>query len=71
MNNVDLDYVSITIEPSYPEGIDVEVFKYSALKYAFNATLPSECEHVTPYIYNHPEIFSLEIIYLIRWPSID
>ena len=60
MNNVDLDYVSNTIEPSYPEGIDVEVFKYSALKYAFfNATLPSECEHVTPYIYNHPEIFSL------------
>jgi len=50
----DCDYVSNTLNPTFPDGIDVEVFKYSALVKAFNeAQLSSEREHVTPYIWKH------------------
>ncbi len=35
----------------YPDGFDVEVFKFSELEYAnFNAKLSSDKEHVTPFI---------------------
>ena len=55
-----VDYVSNTLEPSYPEGLDIEVFRYHALERAANeATLPSEREHVTPYIWKHPDRFVL------------
>ncbi len=54
------DYVSNTIEPSYPEGLDIEVFSFKALEKAYeNATLSSEKEHVTPYIYKNPSLFKL------------
>jgi spore coat polysaccharide biosynthesis protein SpsF len=53
-----IDYVSNTVEPTWPEGLDVEVFSREALERADReATLRSEREHVTPYIYNHPEFF--------------
>ena len=52
------DYVSNTINPSFPDGLDTEVFSFEALKRAWGeAVTPSEREHVTPYLYNHPEIF--------------
>ncbi len=45
------DYVSNTLEPTYPDGLDVEVFTYQSLiKADKNALLHSEREHVTPYI---------------------
>jgi spore coat polysaccharide biosynthesis protein SpsF len=48
------DYYSNTLSPSYPNGMDVEVFKFSALEQAFlEATLNSDKEHVTPYIYRN------------------
>lgn len=54
------DYTTNTIEHTYPDGEDVEVFKFSALKKAWeDAALPSEHEHVTPYIWKRPEIFKL------------
>ena len=57
----DSDYTSNTLNPTYPDGLDAEVFKISALLNAWeNAVLPSHREHVTPYIYGHPEIFSLD-----------
>lgn len=50
----DLDYVSNTLEPTFPDGLDVEIFKFSALKEAFeHAKLSSELEHVTPYIWEN------------------
>ncbi|MBA3815439.1 MAG: glycosyltransferase family protein [Parachlamydiaceae bacterium] len=53
-------YVSNTLERSYPRGMDVEVFSFSALeKAATIATRPEQREHVTPYIYQHPELFAL------------
>ena len=55
-----LDYASNTIVPSYPEGLDVEVFSMRALERAVSeATRASEREHVTPYMWNHPERFHL------------
>ncbi len=54
----DFDYVSNTIKPTYPEGIDIEIFTFQALGRAWReAQLLSEREHVTPYIWNHPELF--------------
>ena len=49
------DYVSNTINPSYPDGLDVEVFSYNALKTAWLKSKSSyEREHVTRYIINSP-----------------
>jgi glutamate-1-semialdehyde 2,1-aminomutase len=46
-----VDYVSNAINPTYPDGLDVEVFSYSALLEANNkATSKCDLEHVTPYI---------------------
>ncbi|MCI8566628.1 MAG: NTP transferase domain-containing protein [Lachnospiraceae bacterium] len=54
------DYLSNTIKPTYPEGIDIEIFHFNALEKAWKeATLPSEHEHVTPYIWKRPDIFRL------------
>jgi spore coat polysaccharide biosynthesis protein SpsF len=57
-NQREVDY---TTKPrAYPEGLDVEVFSFEILKKAWKeAKKPSEREHVTPYILNHPEIFYL------------
>jgi glutamate-1-semialdehyde 2,1-aminomutase len=54
------DYASNTLEPTYPDGLDVEVFKYAALETACReANLPSEREHVTPFIYNNLKHFNI------------
>ena len=46
--------------PSYPSGTEVEIFSFAALETAWkNATSEDEKEHVTPYIYNHPEKFNI------------
>lgn len=56
----DFDYVSNTIERTFPRGLDVEVFSFAALEKAYlEAKHPHEREHVTPYIYRHPEKFKL------------
>ena len=45
------DYVSNTIEYSYPDGFDVEVLNFKSLKLAYkNVTSNYDKEHVTPYI---------------------
>jgi len=54
------DYASNTLEPTYPDGLDVEVMRIEALADAWReARLPSEREHVTPFLYKHPERFRL------------
>ncbi|HUR87793.1 MAG TPA: glycosyltransferase family protein [Ramlibacter sp.] len=53
-----LDYVSNTLHPTFPEGLDIEVFRFRALDRAnTEAKLASEREHVTPYIWKNPETF--------------
>ncbi|MDD5352400.1 MAG: glycosyltransferase family protein [Candidatus Omnitrophica bacterium] len=54
------DYCSNTLEETFPDGEDVEVFSFDALEYAWkNSSLLSEREHVTPYLKKHPEKFKL------------
>jgi spore coat polysaccharide biosynthesis protein SpsF len=46
---------------TYPHGLDVEVMRPQVLVEAqAKATSPHEREHVTPFIYGHPELFRLE-----------
>src|SRR5665213_460225 len=46
-----LDYVSNVSPPTFPDGLDTEVFTFSALERAWrHATSPSAREHVTSYI---------------------
>lgn len=68
------DYVSNAIERTYPDGLDTEVFSMAALTRARNeAKLPSEREHVTPYLHKHPELFRIkhvtqsEDLSALRW----
>ncbi len=54
------DYTSSALEPTFPDGIDVEVFTFDALVQARQeAQLPSHKEHVTPFIYEQPWRFKL------------
>lgn len=56
-----LDYLSNTIVRSYPRGLDCEIFTRAALKRAVaDARTPSQREHVTPYFYQNPTLFSVE-----------
>ena len=58
--NNDFDYVSTSIKPTYPDGIDVEIFSFASLEKAWDeAKLSSEREHVTPYIWKNPNIFGI------------
>ena len=53
----DVDYCANIITEDFPDGQDVEAFKFSALERAWKeATLKSEREHVTPYIRNNSDL---------------
>jgi spore coat polysaccharide biosynthesis protein SpsF len=55
-----VDYASNKIPPSYPRGLDTEVFTFFALERAWQLALrPYERAHVSIYIYEHPEQFKL------------
>ena len=54
------DYASNVFPRTYPRGLDTEVFTFAALDRAWQgAREPYEREHVTPFLYEHPEIFRL------------
>ncbi|NME95933.1 NTP transferase domain-containing protein [Clostridium cochlearium] len=54
------DYVSNTIERTYPRGLDTEVFSFEALEKSYNeAKKQYEREHVTPYIYQNADKFKM------------
>lgn len=54
------DYISNTLTRSFPRGMDTEVFSFQSLEIAyFEATQAYEREHVTPYLYLHPDRFRL------------
>jgi spore coat polysaccharide biosynthesis protein SpsF len=68
------DYTANTHPPTFPDGLDVEIMKCSILEQAWEkASLLSEREHVTLYIYQHPELFKLgnvvndEDLSYLRW----
>ena len=50
-NKNNYDYVSNTIKPTFPDGLDVEIFSFDALKRAWKkAKSKHDREHVTQYI---------------------
>ena len=54
------DYASNVMPRTYPRGLDTEVFSVTALERAWReADAPHQREHVTPYFYEHPELFRL------------
>lgn len=58
--NTNFDYGSNAIKPTWPDGLDCEVMRFSALERAWReAKTTVEREHVTPYIYNNPGLFRI------------
>ena len=56
----DVDYVSNTLQRSFPRGLDVEVMAFRALEKAWQEDRNAAWrEHVTPYIYRNPERFRI------------
>lgn len=54
------DYAANVITPTWPDGLDVEVFSPELLETMWReARLPSEREHVTQFVYNHGERFRM------------
>lgn len=46
-----VDYLCNGIPPTYPDGLDIEVFRFAALERAWSETVePFDREHVTPYL---------------------
>lgn len=63
------DYGANIIVENYPDGQDIEVFKFSALEDAWkNAKLLSEREHVTPYIRNNSDLKGGGLFTSINYP---
>lgn len=58
-------YVSNCQKRTYPRGMDTEVFSFKSLEQAFQeATAQPDREHVTPFIYMHPQRYQIgEICY--------
>jgi len=56
----DLDYVSNYKPPTFPDGLDTEVFSFEALDRANRSDVSAVGrEHVTPYIWQQPREFRL------------
>lgn len=64
------DYGSNTLIEHFPDGQDIEVFKFSALETAFKkAILSSEREHVTPFIKKNSDYNGGVLFSAINFPS--
>ena len=58
--NPEFDYVSTILRETFPLGMHVEAMKFSTCMTADRlATGREQREHVTPVIYNNPELFAL------------
>jgi spore coat polysaccharide biosynthesis protein SpsF len=54
------DYAANDVPRTFPRGLDVEVFTMSSLERVWQeARRPHQREHVTPYFYEHPEMFQV------------
>lgn len=62
LENQPLDYASNRLPPRmFPRGQEVDVMSFEALERAWREDdNPEWREHVTPYIYNHPEKFRIK-----------
>lgn len=66
-----VDYASNCLKPTLPDGMDVEIFTFSALEDAWkNATLKSQREHVTSFIRDCGKYKVLSIEYPHNWGEV-
>jgi spore coat polysaccharide biosynthesis protein SpsF len=73
------DYVSNVLKRTYPAGLDTQVFGVDALaKAAELGREPAHREHVSLFLYQHPELFKLENVegtlpdrYCDLWFTVD
>ncbi len=72
-----VDYFSNITPPTYPDGLDIEVFSFGALSKAqTEATSSFDREHVTPYLRNNESISkagmtNVEDLSALRWTVDD
>lgn len=65
----DTDYASNVLEEHFPDGQDVEVFKFTALEKTWReAKLKSDREHVTPYIRSNSSYKGGQIFNSVNFP---
>ena len=68
-----VDYFSNVVPPTYPDGLDIEVFTYKALEHALQSTDKAyDHEHVTPYLresgfYKTASLQNREDLSALRW----
>ncbi len=61
--NSGADYTSNGVEWGFPRGLDTEALNFTTLKKTYEeANQDYEREHVTPYIYQHPELFNIQFV---------
>jgi len=71
--SANVDYVSNISPPTFPDGLDIEVFSFEALTKAQNETISKfDREHVTPYLRNSNVFTQASISYTqdlssLRW----
>lgn len=57
------DLTASDVTASYPRGMDVEAVSFEALEAAWSeATAEADREHVTPFIYAHPDRFQIRFV---------
>jgi spore coat polysaccharide biosynthesis protein SpsF len=68
------DYSTNALDSTFPDGLDVEVFRYPCLAEAHaEANMPSQIEHVTPFIHQQPQRYRIgyfkgdENLSYMRW----
>jgi spore coat polysaccharide biosynthesis protein SpsF len=67
--NHSVEYVSNSVIRSYPDGMDTQVMSFEALKSSALMTIdPLDREHVSRFIWKHPETFSC--VHLVAPPSL-
>ena len=60
-NEKKIDYLSNIHPPSLPDGFDVEIFTFEALKKTFSSAREDfQKEHVTPFMWDQPKKFLVE-----------
>ena len=65
-----VDYASNTNPPTYPDGLDIEVFSFESLKIAHeNSNDHYDREHVTPYIKTNDQFCRINILNQINYSS--
>lgn len=61
------DYASNCLQPTFPDGLDLEVMTMAALERTWReASRPAQREHVTPYIRTNPGRFRLANVHQAR-----